>query len=447
VGLTMRIFRPLLAACLVLPQVNCAADILPWPGFESQPEIFSYAEQLPAVEVEEQVRCELSEFLRDEEQLHKTDPNEGPFFLDPNKGAKVQLKLTTDLQGSVTYLGINLASLGLGSIATLVTTANNTPSLQLKAQGKTTQTSQVDFVIPQTRDDVVYKKPKTAQGQTARSLGNLVIALGTTISDRDSKIQLSKAIADLRTAVTQLDKTIKAARGLEKFTDLSPEEEMSVEHVGDVVNKLQKYLDKKPLNGATERDEAVIALGKPISDLGEKVGSEIKKGSKVDQFLDITKLPQPVALPISLRLPTDSSTCSHGDPKRFLEYHWFRLWLAKALQQYKKRLEVKPDSRAPYETFADGVCQPSLTITTQFQLLFDISAGSSILQSIPILLPISGLSIDASPDYTHSIQIIFSLRPQGKYDEFGINPRDALTKQRADACSALETTNPPASAR
>jgi hypothetical protein len=186
-GLTMRILRPFLAACLVLPQVNCAADILPWPGFESQPEIFSYAEQLPAAEVDEQVRCELAEFLRNEHQLQENEPDERKLFLDPNKGAQVQLKLTTDLQGSVTYLGINLASLGLGAIASLVTTANNTPSLQLKAQGKTTQTSQVDFVIPQTTDDVVYKGAQAAKGKTVALLGNTVRKLGETIADRSAK--------------------------------------------------------------------------------------------------------------------------------------------------------------------------------------------------------------------------------------------------------------------
>jgi hypothetical protein len=431
-----------MAAYLVLTQIGCTADILPWPGFESQPGIFSYTEQLPAVEVGEQVRCELAEFLRDELQKQANDPNEGPFFLDPNKGAQVQLKLTTDLQGSVTYLGINLASLGLGAIASLVTKANNVPSLQLKAQGKTTQTSQVDFVIPQTTDDVVYKSPQATKGSTVASLGASVIKLGDTISDQSATTELNKAVATLRNMVTQLRNTVKAAQNLEKFTDFPSRESEKIIKLSTAVTKLEDDLSK--LAASTDRDETVILLGTDVSQLGKTI---VDLAGKADPYLDVTKLPQPVALPKSLRLPPDNTACSHGDPARFLEYHWFRLWMSDALGQYKKRLEVKQDGRAPNQTFADGVCQPKLTITTQFQLLFDISAGTSVLQSIPIILPVSGLNLDASPDYTHYIQIIFSLRPYGKYDRFGVEPADDSTKQRLEACSALQTTNPPASAR
>jgi hypothetical protein len=310
----VRTFRAFLASCLVLMQVSCA-DILPWPGFESHPAIFSYTEQLPAAEVAEQVRCELVEFLQEEKTAQHDDPQEGSDLLDPSKGAQVQLKLTTDLQGSVTYLGIDLKKLGLGSLASLVTKSNSAPSLQLKAQGKATQTSQVDFTIPQTLQ---------------------------------SKLQTQK------------------------------------------------------------KD----ATGKPIFDGN---GAPVMKT---------------VVMPENLRL----TACSHSDPKRFLEYNWFRLWLSDALQRYKKRLN-ELGYNAPGLTFADRVCQPKLTISTQFQLLFDASAGTNIYQASPIILPISGLNVDASPDYTHYVQIIFALLPAGDQG-----------KNRAEACDALQTTNPPASA-
>lgn len=208
------------------------------------------------------------------------------------------------------------------------------------------------------------------------------------------------------------------------------------------MNKLHDQI--KHLNAFYDRNDAVVTIGMEISQLGKNV----VKLARADPYFDVTKLPQAVALPMSLRLPPDNGACSHGDPKRFFEYKWFRLWLSKALRQYKTRLLVKEDYRASDQTFADGVCQPKLTITTQFQLLFDVSAGTSILQSIPIIFPVSGLNIDASPDYTHFIQIIFSLRPYGRYDQFGVTPLDEPTKQRIEACSALQiTTNPPASAR
>jgi hypothetical protein len=314
----MRIFRAAIACCLFVTQSGCA-DILPWPGFESHPAIFSYTEQLPAAEVAEQVRCELAEYLLQETtKLRVPHGPEGPEFLDPNAGAQVQLKLTTDLQGSVTWLGIDLKGLGLGAVAALVTQANKTPSLQLKAQGKSTETSQVDFVIPQTTDNLVYQK-------------------------------------------------------------------------------ITPVLDKVT-------------------------------GKMVDY--------QPRDLPKSLQLPKEKD-CSHG-----LQYTWFRLWLSDAMQHYKNRLG--PDVYGPGATFADHVCQPKLTISTQFQLLFDISAGTNVLQAVPILLPVSGLNVDASPDYTHFIQIIFSLRPTGRFDVHGDPyPKDRETLMRVAACEALKTTNPP----
>jgi hypothetical protein len=154
----MRItFRVLHVCCFLLLLAGCA-DILPWPGFESQPPVFSYPEQIPATEVAEQVRCELANFIA-------RDGTQGlPRLLDPTKGAQVQLKLTTDLQGYVQWLGINLNGLGLSELAAIVSKTNNSPSLQLKAQGKSTTVSQIDFVIPQSSSPALPKKSATATG-------------------------------------------------------------------------------------------------------------------------------------------------------------------------------------------------------------------------------------------------------------------------------------------
>jgi hypothetical protein len=137
--------------CLIFVLSGCA-DILPWPGFESTPAAMSYAEQIPASAVAEQVRCELADFVATDAGAQQ--------LLDPNGGAAVQLKLTTDLQGSVTFLGINLSGLGLGALAQLVSKSNNIPSLQLKAQGKSTVASQIDFVLPQTIGGTVVESTK-----------------------------------------------------------------------------------------------------------------------------------------------------------------------------------------------------------------------------------------------------------------------------------------------
>jgi hypothetical protein len=340
----VRVFRALLAVFLVVTQAGCA-DILWWPGFESPPGIPNYPEQIPAAEVAQQVRCELAQFLREEETA--------PQFLDSNKGAQIQLKLTTDLQGSASYLGINLKSLGLGAVANLITTSNNIPTLQLKAQGKSTQTSQVDFVVPQTLGDSVANKKAPDDGQ---------------------QLYLLPTLANFPKPSTE----IKDAKDDDQRLYI-----------------LQK-LPKRPEHSQVIKDGYGIHIIKPGH----------------------------VFLPENLRLPTQAD-CYPGTAIRFIEHNWFRLWLANALDRYKKNF-IERGYQVSGVTFADRVCQPKLTISTQFQLLFDISAGTNIFQSIPIILPISGVNLDASPDYTHFIQIIFSLRPD---------------PNRADACAALQPSS------
>jgi hypothetical protein len=308
-------FHAFYICCLVLALAGCA-DILPWPGFESPPGIFSYPEQIPATEVAEQVRCELASYI----QHDGMDPDTGkpivdPYtrkptgrLLDPDKGAQVQLKLTTDLQGYVQWLGINLNGLGLSEVAALVTKTNNNPSLQLKAQGKSTTVSQIDFVIPQT------------------------------------------------------------------------------------------------------------------------LGEDIKN-------LQSTKPPR-ILLPKNLQLPNAPCRPNPNNLPQVAKYLWFDMWLEDALGRYAKRI-YKADNLVvgagnPYNAkFYNLVCQPNLTISTQFQLLFDVSAGTNVFNAFPIILPISGLNIDGSPDYTHYLQIAFTLK----------QPDDPETSA---ACKALQPQNAPA---
>jgi len=109
------------------------------------------------------------------------------------------------------------------------------------------------------------------------------------------------------------------------------------------------------------------------------------------------------------------------------------LALSFSLRRYAQRI-YNPDSwpsagNPNNKTFYQLVCQPKLTISTQFQLLFDISGGTAAFNTFPILLPISGLTVDGSPDYTHYLQIAFTLR-QGD-------------KASAEACKALQPSNAP----
>jgi hypothetical protein len=109
------------------------------------------------------------------------------------------------------------------------------------------------------------------------------------------------------------------------------------------------------------------------------------------------------------------------------------LWLDDALGRYAARIykadNYVPSAGNPYNLkFFQLVCQPKLTISTQFQLLFDASAGTNIFNQLPVILPISGLNIDGSPDYTHYLQIGFSLL------------QDRTT---APACKGLQPLNAP----
>jgi hypothetical protein len=107
------------------------------------------------------------------------------------------------------------------------------------------------------------------------------------------------------------------------------------------------------------------------------------------------------------------------------KYSWFYLYLKEALTRYREKFYAHQGASG---TFLGHVCQAKLTTSTQFQLLFDASAGANVLNALPIVLPISGLNVDASPDYTHYLQIGFTLRQD---------------MNGTDACAAIQPKNPP----
>jgi hypothetical protein len=109
------------------------------PGFEGILGIHSWTHNVPVSAVATTVQCELKAFLRTHSR-----------YLDPNKSAAVQLSLQSDNSGSVTYVGIDLNRIGLGSIAELVSSQNKAPNLQAGLQGKSVTSSQIEFDVPQT---------------------------------------------------------------------------------------------------------------------------------------------------------------------------------------------------------------------------------------------------------------------------------------------------------
>jgi hypothetical protein len=241
-------------------------------------------------------------------------------------------------------------------LAELVTKTNNVPSLQLKAQGKSTIVSQIDFVIPQTADHTI---PKPNVYKT-------------------------------------VDDAVEAVYNTKKWEGTKPE----------LKTILQS--NEQKLNDQTV--DAVIKSGK-------------WNGTRPELT---AKLPQLKLGDLALQPGCDPTKT----PETFLKYQWFKLWLDDALRRYTCRI-YKADSpfleptciphtddpfwysagNPKHLPFYQLVCQPKLTISTQFQLLFDASAGANILNVSPIILPISGLNIDGSPDYTHFLQVAFTLKP------------------------------------
>jgi hypothetical protein len=109
------------------------------PGFEGILGVHSWTHNVPVSAVATTVQCELKVFVRSHSR-----------YLDPSKSAAVQLSLQSDNSGAVTYVGIDLNRIGLGSLAQLVSSQNKAPNLQAGLQGKSVTSSQIEFDVPQT---------------------------------------------------------------------------------------------------------------------------------------------------------------------------------------------------------------------------------------------------------------------------------------------------------
>jgi hypothetical protein len=69
-------------------------------------------------------------------------------------------------------------------------------------------------------------------------------------------------------------------------------------------------------------------------------------------------------------------------------------------------------------------CMTKITLKSQFQVVADVSAGVNPFFGSAFLLPVSGLSGDINPSFTHSAQITFTLNPKAKIQK---NPELCVT--------------------
>jgi hypothetical protein len=112
---------------------------------------------------------------------------------------------------------------------------------------------------------------------------------------------------------------------------------------------------------------------------------------------------------------------------------YLELWLDDWLSRYKPYREKSLEEGEPF------VCGTKVTLKSMFKVLFDVSAGVNAFAAPPIILPISGFNVDASPDYSHSIAITFALQDPKPF------PGDVKNGQNHENyCSALGAGTQPA---
>ena len=138
-----------LAACL---EAGCSTYY--YPSFDSPFAWQGLTKKLPLRAVEQQIQCELSNFIGEYVGDHPGGADSPRLVLDPNKGTTVSVNIQTDLSGKAQFVGIDLSKIGLSEIANFVTPSQKVPSLQASFAPKETVSAQIDFALLQSNNDV-----------------------------------------------------------------------------------------------------------------------------------------------------------------------------------------------------------------------------------------------------------------------------------------------------
>jgi hypothetical protein len=113
-------------------------------------------------------------------------------------------------------------------------------------------------------------------------------------------------------------------------------------------------------------------------------------------FLDQGSVP-PKYVPAKVDTPPiPESVCEHPQYGLAVPLD-LQKWLERFLENYR-------------EDYAEigSACMTKLTLSTQFQFVFDAKSGINPIGG-PFILPVSGLNGEFSPAFTHSLQIVFGL--------------------------------------
>jgi hypothetical protein len=170
---------------------------------------------------------------------------------------------------------------------------------------------------------------------------------------------------------------------------------------------------------AQSNQQQIVASKPPASTLIKQ--SDMKTPYQMASFEQIAgtnppvfnPVPQPVAKPIPPYFPT--ANCKN---RNLVARAYLQLWLKEWLDKFKKS----------EETNLDFVCNTKVTLHSTFQIAVDVSAGVNPLLVSPIILPVSGINLDANPAYQHSLQISFALK----------DPNE----RHATYCSGLQGSQP-----
>jgi hypothetical protein len=82
-----------------------------------------------------------------------------------------------------------------------------------------------------------------------------------------------------------------------------------------------------------------------------------------------------------------------------------RFYLKEWLERFFENLYNEPQS-------AGAACMTKITLKTVFQVAVDVSGGLTPLLATTFVIPVSGYNFDYNPIFTHSLNIVFAIKPQ-----------------------------------
>ncbi len=134
-----------LAFCILL--TGCGLGTHALPNFRDGAQNVG---RVPAAQVVKQVRCEISEFFKQDRYIKKIEKLRQKGTKPTDLKVDVTLELITNAKGEIGYIGIDLDKFGLDGLAKYIAAnKEKLPSLGATVTGASEVTAKIDFQIPQ----------------------------------------------------------------------------------------------------------------------------------------------------------------------------------------------------------------------------------------------------------------------------------------------------------